>query len=93
MVVKVLADQHLPKAQARELYEDVPPPPSPEEQAVADILRAGRLGDDAQRARQARAPRGAAASAVWTDRIAGFAGAFGRATACRQNWRQIIYFL
>ena len=43
VVVKALADQHLPKAQARELYEDVTPPPSPEEQAVADILRAGRL--------------------------------------------------
>ena len=43
VVVKALADQHLPKAQARGLYEDVTPPLSPEEQAVADILRAGRL--------------------------------------------------
>ena len=43
VVVKALADQHVPKAQARELYEDVTPPPTPEEQAVADILRAGRL--------------------------------------------------
>jgi ribosome-associated heat shock protein Hsp15 len=43
VVVKALADQHIAKAQARELYEDVTPPPSPEEQAVRDILRAGRL--------------------------------------------------
>ena len=43
VVVKGLADTHIPKAEARALYEDVTPPPSPEEQAVRDILRAGRL--------------------------------------------------
>jgi ribosome-associated heat shock protein Hsp15 len=43
VLVKGVAEQHLPKAQARELYEDVTPPPTPEEQAVADILRAGRM--------------------------------------------------
>jgi ribosome-associated heat shock protein Hsp15 len=43
VVVKAVADQHMAKAQARELYDDVTPPPTPEEQAVLDILRAGRL--------------------------------------------------
>jgi len=43
VVVKALADDHIPKALARELYEDVTPPPTPQEQAVLDILRAGRL--------------------------------------------------
>ena len=43
MLVKAVTDQHIPKAQARELYEDVTPPPTPQEQAVFDILRAGRL--------------------------------------------------
>jgi ribosome-associated heat shock protein Hsp15 len=43
IVVKGLADTHIAKAQARELYEDVTPPPTPEEQKVLDILRAGRL--------------------------------------------------
>lgn len=43
VVVKGVTEQHVPKAQARELYEDVTPPPTPEEQAVADILRAGRM--------------------------------------------------
>ncbi len=43
VVVKAVAEQHMAKAQARELYDDVTPPPTPEEQAVLDILRAGRL--------------------------------------------------
>ena len=43
VLVKAVTDQHIPKAQARELYEDVTPPPTPQEQAVFDILRAGRL--------------------------------------------------
>jgi ribosome-associated heat shock protein Hsp15 len=33
------ADRHLPKAEARTLYEDRTPPPSPEEQALLDMLR------------------------------------------------------
>ena len=39
--IKVLAvtDQHIPKADARLLYEDVTPPPSPEEQAMIDMIR------------------------------------------------------
>ncbi len=43
VVIKAVGDQHIPKAQARELYEDVTPPPTATEQAVLDILRAGRL--------------------------------------------------
>jgi ribosome-associated heat shock protein Hsp15 len=39
VVVKALAEQHVPKAEARMLYEDTTPPPSPEEQAMLDLLR------------------------------------------------------
>ena len=42
VVVRALAEQHIPKAQARELYEDVTPPPSPEEQAFQLLLRQSR---------------------------------------------------
>lgn len=40
VVVKGLADRHIPKAQARELYEDRTPPPSPE---VLEMRRLERL--------------------------------------------------
>jgi ribosome-associated heat shock protein Hsp15 len=33
------AERHIPKADARRLYEDRTPPPSPEEQAMIDLLR------------------------------------------------------
>jgi ribosome-associated heat shock protein Hsp15 len=33
------ADRHIPKAEARALYEDTTPPPSPEEQAMIDLMR------------------------------------------------------
>jgi ribosome-associated heat shock protein Hsp15 len=39
VVVKAVADRHIPKARARLLYEDTTPPPSPEEQAMLDLLR------------------------------------------------------
>jgi ribosome-associated heat shock protein Hsp15 len=39
VVVKTLADRHIPKAEARLLYEDTTPPPTPEEQALRDLLR------------------------------------------------------
>jgi ribosome-associated heat shock protein Hsp15 len=42
VVVRATSDVHLPKAQARELYEDVTPPPTPEEAAIRDLLRAAR---------------------------------------------------
>jgi ribosome-associated heat shock protein Hsp15 len=42
VVVKGLADRHVTKAEARLLYEDVTPPPTPEEQALVDLLRLAR---------------------------------------------------
>jgi ribosome-associated heat shock protein Hsp15 len=39
VVVTALAEQHLPKAEARLLYEDVTPPPTPEELAVRELER------------------------------------------------------
>ncbi len=52
VVVRALADRHLPKAQARMLYEDLTPPPSPEER---ELLRLARLAGLAG----ARSPAGA----------------------------------
>jgi ribosome-associated heat shock protein Hsp15 len=40
VVVGQLAEHHVPKAQARELYRDITPPPSPEE---IELRRLGRL--------------------------------------------------
>ena len=42
VVVRAVFDQHIPKAQARALYEDTTPPPSPEEQALLELLRVAR---------------------------------------------------
>jgi ribosome-associated heat shock protein Hsp15 len=39
VVVKQLADQHIPKAEARLLYDDITPPPSPEEAALREFDR------------------------------------------------------
>ena len=39
VVVTALAGQHVPKAEARLLYEDVTPPPTPEERAVRELER------------------------------------------------------
>jgi len=39
LVVRGTAGQHIAKAQARLLYEDTTPPPSPEEQAMLDLIR------------------------------------------------------
>jgi len=39
VVVKGVRETHVAKAEARTLYEDVTPPPSPEEQAMIDLLR------------------------------------------------------
>jgi ribosome-associated heat shock protein Hsp15 len=48
VVVRAVVDRHIPKAQARQLYEDTTPPPSPEERAMLDLLRlaAPRHGRD-----------------------------------------------
>lgn len=44
VLVRGLADRHMARAEARHLYEDVTPPPSPEEQRVLDLLRVARPG-------------------------------------------------
>ena len=39
VVVTGVTERHLPKAEARLLYEDRTPPPTPEEQAMIDLMR------------------------------------------------------
>ena len=39
VVVRATTTKHVPKSEARHLYEDTTPPPSPEEQAMLDLLR------------------------------------------------------
>jgi ribosome-associated heat shock protein Hsp15 len=39
VIVKAVAEQHLPKADARLLYEDVTPPPTPAELAARELER------------------------------------------------------
>jgi ribosome-associated heat shock protein Hsp15 len=42
IVVRAVADKHIPKAQARELYEDLTPPPTAEEVEMRRIARLSR---------------------------------------------------
>jgi ribosome-associated heat shock protein Hsp15 len=51
VLVTSLAEQHVPKAEARLLFEDVTPPPTPEELAVRELER------HFWKARRAAAPR------------------------------------
>jgi ribosome-associated heat shock protein Hsp15 len=53
VVVRGLAEQHIPKAEARKLYEDITPQPSPEE---AEMLRLARLARPHVRAANAGSP-------------------------------------
>lgn len=53
VVVSALAEKHLPKAEARALYEDRTPPPTPEEIEQREIERAFRRSFGA---RPVRAP-------------------------------------
>lgn len=39
IIVKGMAEQHIPKAEARLLYDDVTPPPTPEELAARELER------------------------------------------------------
>src|SRR5215207_7125877 len=39
VVVRAVIDEHIKKSDARALYEDTTPPPSPEEQALRDLMR------------------------------------------------------
>jgi ribosome-associated heat shock protein Hsp15 len=54
VVVRALADQHLARAQARALYEDLTPPPTPEE---VELRRMQRLAAPPRRERGAGAPK------------------------------------
>ena len=40
VVVRTLADRHVPRADARALYDDTTPPPTPEELAARELERA-----------------------------------------------------
>jgi ribosome-associated heat shock protein Hsp15 len=53
VVVRAFAERHIPKAEARKLYQDVTPAPSPEE---AEMLRLARLARPHVRAARAGAP-------------------------------------
>ena len=53
VVVRGFAEQHIAKAEARKLYEDVTPEPSPEE---AEMLRLARLARPHVRAAKAGSP-------------------------------------
>jgi ribosome-associated heat shock protein Hsp15 len=44
IIVRALADRHVPKAEARTLYEDVTPPPPPEEVELRRLARLAGLG-------------------------------------------------
>ena len=39
IIVQGVTENHIPKAEARKLYEDVTPPPSPAEQQMLDLIR------------------------------------------------------
>jgi ribosome-associated heat shock protein Hsp15 len=39
VVVRGLTEKHIARAEAKLLYEDTTPPPSPEEQALLDLIR------------------------------------------------------
>ncbi len=39
LVVRAVAPRHVPKSEARALYEDVTPPPTPEEVELRELLR------------------------------------------------------
>jgi ribosome-associated heat shock protein Hsp15 len=57
VVVRALADRHLPKAEARELYEDLTPPPTPEEVEQRELQRSFRQPARAPDKRERRALR------------------------------------
>ena len=54
VVVKNLKDKHVPRAQARELFDDLTPKPTPEE---LELRKLQRLSTPAPRARGAGAPK------------------------------------
>ena len=54
VTVRAVTDLHLPKAQARKLYEDTTPPPSPEEVAIRRAVRVNLAIDQAAGDRRTR---------------------------------------
>jgi ribosome-associated heat shock protein Hsp15 len=42
VIVEAAAERHIPKAEARRLYRDITPPPSPGEQQMRDLIRLAR---------------------------------------------------
>jgi ribosome-associated heat shock protein Hsp15 len=54
VVVKTLEEKHIPRAQARELYDDLTPAPTPEE---LELRKLQRLSAPAPRVRGAGAPK------------------------------------
>ena len=57
LVVRSLADRHLPKADARRLYEDLTPPPTPEEIELRRLERMYRAAATPPRAPDKRERR------------------------------------
>jgi ribosome-associated heat shock protein Hsp15 len=53
VVVRKLVERHLPKGEAKQLYEDISPQPTPEE---AEFLRLARLASPSARWGKPRAP-------------------------------------
>lgn len=47
VTIRAVTDQHLPKAQARQMYEDLTPPPTPEEAAMRRMVRVNQAIDRA----------------------------------------------
>lgn len=57
LVVRALAEKHIPKAEARTLYEDRTPPPTPEESALRRLERIYRASATPPRAPEKRERR------------------------------------
>jgi ribosome-associated heat shock protein Hsp15 len=54
VIVRAVTDMHLPKAQARQMYEDTTPAPSPEEVAIRRAARINLAIDQATGDRRTR---------------------------------------
>ena len=54
VTVRAVHDQHLPKAQARQMYEDLTPPPTAEEAAMRRVLRVNQAIDRASTDKRTR---------------------------------------
>ncbi len=57
LTVRAVTDMHLPKAQARKMYDDTTPPPTPEEAAIRRAARVNLAIDQATDGRSRREAR------------------------------------